>query len=240
MSAISGFLSDAVEKLLFRPVTVTQSELVANCFRLVRVRGEGLAGVRWIPGQAVQIYLGNLTKRAYTPMELDPDAGSARFLFYLHGSGPGSRWATNLEADDICKVMRPKDSLDFTTLKRPTLFFGDETSLALAHALCGTSRDTLNDRIFLEVSSPAEVEIASSRLGLRQVTLFERRPEEAHLGEIAASMAASASGLTSPHWVFTGQARSIQKLQKQLRALGCDISGSKVRAYWSPGKTGMD
>ncbi len=239
MSAISGFLSDAVEKLLFRPVTVTESELVANCFRLVRVRGEALAGVRWTPGQAIQIYLGNLTKRTYTPMELDADAGSARFLFYLHGGGPGSAWATKLRVGDVCKLMRPKDSLDFTTLKRPTLFFGDETSLAAAQAFSRSGRDTGNDRVFLEVSSSAEAQIVSSRLELRPAMLFEKR-SKSHMAEVAASMAASAFALNSPQWVFTGQARSIQTLRKQLRVLGCDTSGSKVRAYWSPGKTGMD
>ena len=64
---------------------VTESEVIGSRFRLIRMQGEKFKGVRWTPGQAVQIYLGNLTKRAYTPMDLDPEAGSARFLFYLHG-----------------------------------------------------------------------------------------------------------------------------------------------------------
>jgi hypothetical protein len=39
-------------------------------------------------GQTVQIFLGNLTKRAYSPMSLDSDAGSAEFLV-IYTVGPG-------------------------------------------------------------------------------------------------------------------------------------------------------
>ena len=114
MPALSNFLSNAVEKLLFHPVTIAHAETIGGRFRRVHLQGEVFKGAKWVPGQAVQFYLGNLTKRAYTPMEMEPDEGSAEFLFYMHGGGPGSRWAGSLKTGDGCKVMRPKDSLDFT------------------------------------------------------------------------------------------------------------------------------
>lgn len=104
----------AVEKLLFNPVTITGVEAVGESFRLLSMQGFGFQGVQWIPGQTVQIFLGNLIKRAHTPMSLDPYAGSASFLFYLHGKGPGSEWAASAKAANICQVMRPKNSIDFT------------------------------------------------------------------------------------------------------------------------------
>jgi ferric-chelate reductase (NADPH) len=89
MSTLSNLLSSAVEKLLFHPVTMAHAETIGGSFRRVRLQGGIFKGVKWVPGQAVQFYLGNLTKRAYTPMEMESDAGSAEFLFHMHGGGPG-------------------------------------------------------------------------------------------------------------------------------------------------------
>ena len=82
---MSNILSSTIEKLLFHPVTVTDVDTVGSRFQLVSVQGEGLHGVTWTPGQTIQFYIGSFTKRAYTPMDLSPKAGSARFLLYLHG-----------------------------------------------------------------------------------------------------------------------------------------------------------
>ena len=240
MSGLTSFLSSAIEKFLFHPMTVTESEVIGSHFRLIRMQGEEFKGVRWTPGQAVQIYLGNLTKRAYTPMDLDPEAGSARFLFYLHGGGPGSAWAATLKTGDICQVMRPKDSLDFTAFKESVLFFGDESSLAAAQALHRYRKNTLRTRLILEVTSPQEVEMVTAKLALENVALFEKKHDGSHLEKIVTRLVEDASALGSPQWVFTGQARSIQSIRKLLSAAGIESSNSKVKAYWSPGKTGMD
>lgn len=135
MSTISGIVSNVVERLLFRPVTVVSVESIAERFRLLRMEGEGFRNVRWTPGQAIQLFFGNLTKRTYTPMDLDTNMGSACFLFYLHGEGPGSRWAASVKDGDSCHVMRPQDSLDLASVTEPVLFFGDETSFAAAQTL---------------------------------------------------------------------------------------------------------
>jgi NADPH-dependent ferric siderophore reductase len=255
MSTLSNLLSSAVEKLLFHPVTITHAETIDGHFRRVRLQGEVFKGVKWVPGQAVQFYLGNLTKRAYTPMEMGPDAGSAEFLFYLHGGGPGSAWAGSLKVGDGCKVMRPKDSLDFTNFDGRAIFFGDETSMAAAYALQSCRRADARHRYVLEVTSAAEAKSVVDRLGLEDVTLYERTSEGEHLEGVVRKLAQSAgsdsegsedSDKTDKYegrvsqWIFTGQARSIQRVQKGLRELGVEVRRSKVRAYWSPGKTGMD
>lgn len=254
MSTLSNLLSSAVEKLLFHPVTITHAETIAGHFRRVRLQGEIFKRVKWVPGQAVQFYLGNLTKRAYTPMEMGPDVGSAEFLFYLHGGGPGSAWAGSLKTGDGCKVMRPKDSLDFTNFEGRAIFFGDETSMAAAYALQSCRKADARHRYVLEVTSAADAKRVTDRLGLEDVTLYQRTSEAAHLEGVVRKLAQSAgsdegaedSDKTDKYegrvsqWIFTGQARSIQKVQKGLRELGVEVRRSKVRAYWSPGKTGMD
>ena len=119
MPTLLHILSSAVDKLLFHPVSITGVGAMGEEFRLLSMQGVGFQGVKWIPVQTVQIFLGNLTKRAYTPTSLEPDAGSASFLVYLHGKGPGSGWAASTRAGNICQVMRPKNSIDFTNFTEP-------------------------------------------------------------------------------------------------------------------------
>jgi ferric-chelate reductase (NADPH) len=241
MSALSSFLSSTVEKLLFRPGTVLDSEIVGGQFRLVRVQGEVFQGVSWTPGQAVQFYLGNFVKRAYTPMDVDANAGSARFLFHLHGGGPGSNWAESLEPGDICQVMRPKDSLDLKSIEENAIFFGDDTSLAAAQALQGCSESAAGRRYVLEVCSMDAAQKVASRLALDPLILVQKKEDDSHLGAVLEKLLVEdIIDSQSPQWIFTGQARSIQMLQKSLKAKGIALGRSQVRAYWSPGKTGME
>ena len=121
MSTLSNLLSSAVEKLLFHPVTITHAETIDGHFRRVRLQGEVFRGVKWVPGQAVQFYLGNLTKRAYTPMEMEADAGSAEFLFYIHGGGPGSAWAESLKKGLTGLVQGKKVLLARATIARDVI-----------------------------------------------------------------------------------------------------------------------
>jgi NADPH-dependent ferric siderophore reductase len=240
MPTLSRILSSAVEKLLFHPVSITGVEAVGESFRLLTMQGVGFQSAKWIPGQTVQIFLGNLTKRAYTPMSLDADAGSACFLFYLHGNGPGSGWAASARAGNICQVMRPKDSIDFTNFTEPALFFGDETSLASAQALHLCRRQTGVARYVFEVNSPAQAEVVLRKFGVSQASLVQKREDGSHLADVVLLMAEQAARMQFPQWVFTGQARSIQSVQKGLKQAGISLFGSKVKAYWSPGKTGLD
>lgn len=124
--------------------------------------------------------------------------------------------------------------------KDPVLFFGDETSLAAAQALHFCCKDALRIRFILEVTAPREVKIAAAKLGLEDVTLFEKDHTGTYLEKIVTRLVEDAFELGAPQWVFTGQARSIQSIRKRLRAAGIESSSSKVKAYWSPGKTGMD
>lgn len=240
MQTLSRILSSAVEKLLFHPASITGVEAVGESFRLITMQGVGFQSVKWIPGQTVQIFLGNLTKRAHTPMSLDADTGSACFLFYSHGKGPGSGRAASARAGNICPVMRPKDSIDFTNFTEPALFFGDETSLASAQALHLCRRQTDVARFVFEVNTPAQAKVVLLKLGVSQAYLVQKREDGSHLAGVVLLMAEQAARMQSPQWVFTGQARSIQSVQKGLKQAGISLFGSKVKAYWSPGKTGLD
>jgi len=143
----------------------------------------------------------------------------------------------------------------FTNFEGHAIFFGDETSMAAAYALQSCARADARHRYVLEVTSAADAKRVVDSLGLRDVTLYQRTAEGEHLDGVVRKLMQSTgrdfegscdsdktdkSGGRVAQWIFTGQAQSIQRVQKGLRELGVEVRRSKVRAYWSPGKTGMD
>ncbi len=240
MKTIFETVSNVVERLLFRAVTISEVVPVGEHFRFLRMQGEGFKGVNWVPGQTVQILVGILLKRAYTPMDLDTTEGSACFLVYLHGGGPGSAWAAAAKTGDLCHVMRPKDSLDFRSFRDPVLFFGDETSLAAAQTLSRCGMGATTSRFVFEVASKDPADHVLQKLGVDNLVIVQRKDDGSHLHEVVERLAEYARTMQSPQWVFTGQARSIQTTRKGLNQAGVPLYKSKVKAYWSPGKTGMD
>ncbi len=240
MSGVPAILSSVVEKLLFSPVTITGVEQIGERFRLISMEGAGFKGVRWQPSHSVQIYLGNMNKRSYTPINLDAKLGRASFVCFLHGRGPGSAWAASANKGDLCRVMRPKDALELSDPTQAFLFTGDETSLATARALHGFLRINSASRFVFEVDSARATQAVLERLEITNASVIEKRPDGSHLRELGSRLAEGAATLGSPAWIFTGQAPSIQRIRKDLKQSGIAHAKGVTRAYWSPGKTGMD
>jgi len=70
------------------------------------------------------------------------------------------------------------------------------------------------------------------------VALFGRVPGEAHLDEMLDRLDGLAASGAS--FVLTGKAGTIQQLRRELKRLGVPGSRIATKAYWAPGKTGLD
>ncbi|WP_453958028.1 siderophore-interacting protein [Amorphus suaedae] len=211
---------------------------VADNFRLVTLTGPALAAVTWEPGQKVQIGMGTgLATRTYTPLDWDAAAGRTRLLGYMHGAGPGTEWLRAIRVGVPCDVFGPRRSLDVRHLPGPLSIFGDETSIALASALArhGGDRPVTS---WLEVSDPASAEQVSAALGLRDVTWFAKRQGDAHGAQMEEAARVRAAGGGS--FVLTGKAGTVQRLRHALKRAGVSADRIATKAYWAPGKTGMD
>jgi NADPH-dependent ferric siderophore reductase len=223
---------------LMRPARVANVETLSPHFRLVELEGDALKDVAWTAGQKIQVAMGTgLSARTYTPMSWDAGHGRTRLLAFAHGDGPGSRWASGLRAGDACQFFGPRRSLDLAGLVAPVVLFGDETSFGLAAAL----RDTLRAGGALHMFEATE--IAESRqvlepIGLGQARLIARSTGDDHLATVEAEMLRLAAN--GAQFVLTGKASSIQRISRALKATGVASSRIKAKAYWAPGKTGLD
>lgn len=231
-----GRFSKALLGLFMKRATVAAVEDVADRFRLVTLEGAALRGVTWTPGQKIQVAMGSaFANRTYTPIRWDAAAGSTRILGYAHGEGPGSAWLRALRVGDECDVFGPRTSLDSSRTTAPLAVFGDETSIGLACAL--TSIDPLV-RCCFEVGDAGSSGQVLARLGLAGATLVTRRDDDAHLGEMEAALGtAMASGAS---FVLTGKAGTIQRLRQTLLWEGVTPARILTKAYWAPGKQGLD
>jgi NADPH-dependent ferric siderophore reductase len=219
-----------------RPARVTAVETLSPHFRLVDLEGDALKDVAWAVGQKVQVAMGTgLTARTYTPMSWDADCGATRILAFSHGDGPGSRWASGLRAGDTCQFFGPRRSLDLSGLETPVVLFGDETSFGLGAALGDSPLDAT---YVFEASDLAEARPVLESIGLGDATLIERIADETHLAGAEIDLVRRAK--SGAHFILTGKASSIQHMSRALKAAGVGSARVKAKAYWAPGKTGLD
>jgi ferric-chelate reductase (NADPH) len=127
---------------------------------------------------------------------------------------------------DACQLFGPRRSLD-TSAEGAVTLIGDETGFGLGASLRGKAR------LVFEVNNPAECQPVLDRLGL-VAKLVRRAPDDAHLAEIEAEL--GGDGL----FLLTGRAQAIQRIGRTLKAAGVPAAQIRSKAYWAPGKTGMD
>ncbi len=237
-SKASGRLSRALTRLIMKPARVTANEALADRFRLITLEGSALRDVAWTPGQKIQIAMGSaFVTRTYTPMTWNAVDGRTCILGYAHGAGPGSDWLRAATPSSSCDIFGPRASIDVGQPGAPLAIFGDETSLGLAYAFAhGGGGEAVTT--VLEVDDIEASRSVAAQLNLKNCTLVGREAEDLHMPDLESALPALAdAGAT---FVFTGRAGSIQRLRRALKALEVPSRRIATRAYWAPGKTGLD
>lgn len=233
-----GRLSNMLRRIFMRRATVTACEQVAERFHLITLSSPDFRSLEWTPGDKLQIALGSaFVARTYTPIEWNCETGRTRILAYAHGSGPGSDWARALRPSDVCDVFGPRASLDVSWVPGPVFVLGDETSFGLALAMRRQTYAAAVEFVF-EMDSVASNRRVLDDMDLGAWQLIERQPSDAHLSGIEARLPGLAkSGAT---FILTGKSTTIQRVRKVLKGLDVPATRLMTKAYWAPGKAGLD
>ena len=238
-----GAIGQAVLRLLTHETQVDAVHALSPRFRLVSLRSDGFRRVGHRPGDKLQVRVGGLAFRTFTPFRLGGGDDALELLGYAHGSAPAARWLESVAPGDRCHVLGPRRSLDLAAIDRSTVFVGDETSLGLAVALCGTPLGGLDTHFVFEVPDAAEMRTVLAAMGrgmLQHAWLVERRADGTHLAAVEAALARYAAADSFRQYVLSGQSLTIQRLQRTLRGAGAKPSQMLVKAYWAPGKMALD
>lgn len=236
----AGRLEAAMQRLFSRSASVVAIEDLNAMFRIVTLGGDALKGVQWTPGDKIQIHLGGWAQRTYTPLDWDAAKGRTRILAYLHGDGPGTRWLRDARVGDDCMFFGPRRSIDLTQLQPPAALFGDETSFGLAAALKNTRMGNHRVDMLFETSTPTESRSVIERLGLGDVHTSACVENDTHLAAIEEQIRALLDARQSIQFVLTGKSTSIQRIRRWLRQHADPSPRFQNKAYWAPGKKGLD
>lgn len=238
-----GLIGQGVLRLLTHRATVSAVHALSPTLRLVSLRSEGFRRLGAAPGDKVQIRVAGMMFRTFTPIRLGGGDDELHVVGHEHGQGPGSDWLAGVAPGDACHVFGPRRSLDLGAIQRSTVFFGDETSVGLARALCGTSLGAVDTHFVFETGDADGLRGALEALGsgmLRNAWLVARLPGDEHLVDVEAALARYAAADEYRQYVFSGRAPAIQRLTRGLKAAGAKPSQMLAKAYWAPGKTGLD
>jgi ferric-chelate reductase (NADPH) len=233
-------LETALHKLISRQVEVQSNEPIGAAFRLVTLAGASLKNRNWTPGDIVQVAFPGWESRAYTPLTFDRVRGSTQFLGYVHGNGPGSDWLASDNVGTQRFLVGPRFSVNLPALRRPALFFGDETSVSTAVAFRATPLGAQGVHFVFEVNATADLGSVLERFGLQDSsTLILREPHEQHLERLQWLLLEAFQTNAATHAVLTGRASSIKRLYKALRGFGWPRKQVTNLAYWALGRTGF-
>lgn len=224
--------------LFTKQATVVDTKQLDERFRLLTLECEAFKGLPWTPGQKLQIMLRSaFVARTFTPMQWDTEAGRTRVLVYTHGISPTGDWIRGVTVGDCVHVFGPRPSLNLDGISSRVVLVGDETSIGLAYSLLNQhpNRALL---CLLEVNTVENTRAVLARLAIGSTELFERRADDSHLEQIEHLLMALA--VTNATFVMTGKASSIQRLRRTLKQLGVCTARMPTKAYWSPGKIGLD
>lgn len=235
MASVRDVVGGVLAKLKVHDVQVVATRDLAPRFRLFELHSKSLRGAPWSPGDKLQLLLDG-GARTYTPFAFDSERGTLSVLVFVHGDTPGSVWGREAKESDALRVFGPRGSIALASLDAPVVFFGDETSFGCARALLDTHKS--GGSFVFEVAEPDIAAQVLGELGIKGAQLVKRREGDGHLVDIERHLSDLAARTPRTSIVLTGRAPAIQQLRTALKARS--LSTHKTKAYWAPGKRGLD
>ena len=232
MPSAKAVLGSVLGRFLFRESTLVRAEWLSDRCRRLVLAGGSLRDVRWTPGDKVQVHLPNVGMRTYTPARWDAINGEAELIAYVHGEAPGSVWARDLALASRVQLFGPRRSLAVGGAQ--VIVVGDETSIALALA------NGVAEPAIFEVSEREQIRTAMATLGMRDATLVARAPDDSHLAELIDAIAATLTRTPNATLALSGRAQMIQTIRRGLKRRSIQPRTTIAKAYWAPGKVGLD
>lgn len=223
-----------IKKILVKilgPIILSKSKIVSNeqlspHFQLLTIQGRNLKK-EWIPGQKIQIQLKNDQMRSYTPCTWDSKAGVMQTLVYMHGKGPGALWARDAKAQNKVTVLGPKKSLKLEEEVRGVIFFGDETTFGLAHAI-KKNVSNIKFHFFMEATDTDESSSILKKFDLEEALLVSL----GQLDLISQEMSKLFTEDPTVKIVLSGKQQSIVALREKLYSLNIPNSAIGTKVYW--------
>lgn len=223
MASAKGKLMRLLGGVVLRGASVAAADDVHD-FRRIVLRGDAPAPRA---GMKLQILLPTDDVRTYTPI---PSPEGVTLLGWTHAGGPGARWLSAAKVGDSVRFIGPQRSLHLPP--GPVILVGDETSVAVA-ASFEAERPGQVHAVF-EAGDVEGVAAAAQAVGLDRAAVVPRGAA----GDAAESVIAARAAAPDSLVAVTGGSEVVIAVRSALRARG--IRRITTKAYWIPGRTGLD
>lgn len=240
MPSIPKWIANGMEKVfsgMMNPVQVKKTQYLDNDLKWVQFSGD-LSSTKFIPGKVIEFRISDTDFRHYTPALYDKSRGICEVLFYLHGYGPGSEWAKNLQIGDQMKLMGPGGKMSYGYDSPLHYFFGDETSLGLCNNLINEALNQNHEyKCLLELDEihwdwPKLLSLEAKVVG--KSTSFPAQYALLSLNEVEGW-----EKWKTANFYLSGRAKSIQRFRKSLIDRGVNSKQIISFPYWADGKKGL-
>jgi NADPH-dependent ferric siderophore reductase len=225
--------------------TVTQVDQIARRMLRIRIEGDGISRLSWIPGQHVRVHVADmLDPRSWLrPRDLlrtysvwQHDTGIELCVLDHDTGGPGARWARQLRAGQPVSFSRPEGTLVLGE-GAYHVFAGEETAAVAFGAMLRALPPAAEAYGVIEADEPEDVLPLSRQL---QWQYRQGRPaaaSQALLEAFTGLQLPSAPGIA----YLAGEARTIQLLRRHLvTERGWPRQAIRTKPFWTPGKRGLD
>lgn len=236
MTGIAERLADLASGAMLDNAHVTGCSRLSSEFVRLELSATAFRKATWVPGAKLQFRprRGSMSLRTYTPMSWDAAQGATELIAYTHGTGPAAHWFEQVTEGQTCEVFGPRRSIDLREATGPTVFIGDESSVALARALLTITSDVA---YVFEARDPAGLTDVLAQLRITErVTVVAKSTDRTELLRQARHDA-----MQAPYsLIVTGDAATVHAVRRDSRGWERKPHQVKGKAYWAEGRTGLD
>ncbi len=227
MSSIKNILVKILGPIILSKSKVVSNEQLSPHFHLLTIQGKKLK-THWSPGQKIQVKLKDDQIRSYTPSSWDSRAGVMQTLVYMHGKGPGALWARDAKPENKVVILGPKNSLALDPEIKIVIFFGDETTFGLAHAI-KKNIPKIKFHFYMEANDLEESSLILKKFELSEETLLVSTNQ---LKILSCRIANLFQENRSTKIILSGKQQSIVALRAKLYALNVPATSIGTKVYW--------
>jgi NADPH-dependent ferric siderophore reductase len=236
---------DRLRDRFFVTGTVTQIDPIAQRMLRIRIEGDGIPGLAWLPGQHVRVHVADMLEprswlrpgdmlRTYSVWQ--HDNGIELCVLDHDTGGPGARWARQLRAGHRVSFSGPQGSF---VLRDGAyhVFAGEETAAVAFGPMLRALPPAVPVYGVIEAGEPGD------RLPLDRPLHWQYRNGQPAASSQTLLEAFTQLELPSDPGVayLAGEARTIQLLRRHLvTERGWPRQAIRTKPFWTPGKRGLD
>ena len=236
---------DRLRDRFFVTGTVTQIDPIARRMLRIRIDGDAIPGLAFLPGQHVRVHVADMLEprswlrprdmlRTYSVWLHDD--GIELCVLDHHSGGPGVRWARQLRAGDQVSFSGPQGSFVLRDAAYH-VFAGDETAAVAFGPMLDALPASVGVYGVIEAGEPGDC------LPLGRPLHWQYRGGQPAAGSQTLLEALRQIQLPSEPGVayLAGEARTIQLLRRHLvTERRWPRQAVRTKPFWTPGKRGLD